>query len=69
MAGNQPLQVFYAGPSKQYAGLDQINAYLPASFSASGTVNLSVAVSGTTQGLGANCTFSTTSKVVTIDIE
>jgi len=69
MAGNQPLQVFYAGPSKQYAGLDQINAYLPASFSASGTVNLSVAVSGTTPGLGANCTFSTTSNVVTIDIE
>jgi uncharacterized protein (TIGR03437 family) len=69
MAGNQPLQVAYAGASPQYAGLDQINVLLPASFAGSGTVNLSVTLSGTTLGLGVNCPFSVTSNVVTIDIE
>jgi uncharacterized protein (TIGR03437 family) len=70
MAGNQPLQVFYAGPSPQYAGLDQINVFLPSTLAGSGTVNLSVTLSGTPPGfMGSTCPFVVTSNVVTIDIE
>jgi uncharacterized protein (TIGR03437 family) len=69
MAGNQPLQVFYAGPSAQYAGLDQINAWLPASLAGSGILNVSVMLSGTTLGVESTCSFNVTSNVVTIDIE
>lgn len=68
-AGNQPLQVFYAGPSPQYVALDQINVWMPASLAGLGTVNLTVGVSGTTPGLGANCSFAVTSNIVTIDIQ
>jgi uncharacterized protein (TIGR03437 family) len=69
MAGNQPLQVFYAGPSPQYAGLDQINVWLPSSLAGSGIVNLSVMLTGTTPGVASTCSFDVTSNVVTIDIE
>ena len=69
MAGNQPLQVFYAGPATQYAGLDQINVYLPSSLAGSGILNLSVTLSGTTPGVASTCSFNVTSNVVTIDIE
>lgn len=68
-AGNQPLQVFYAGPSTQFAGLDQINVWLPSSLAGSGIVNLSVTVLGTTPGVASTCPFDVTSNVVTIDIE
>ena len=69
MAGNQPLQVFYAGPSAQYAGLDQINVWMPSSLAGSGMVNLSVTLTGTTPGVASTCSFNVTSNVVTIDIE
>jgi uncharacterized protein (TIGR03437 family) len=69
MAGNQPLQVFYAGPSAQYAGLDQINVWMPSSLAGSGIVNLSVTLTGTTPGVASTCSFNVTSNVVTIDIE
>ena len=68
-AGNQPLQVFYAGPSSQFAGLDQINVWMPSSLAESGMVNLSVTLSGTTPGVASTCSFNVTSNVVTIDIE
>jgi uncharacterized protein (TIGR03437 family) len=69
MAGNQPLQVFYAGPSPQYAGLDQINVWMPSSLAGSGIVNLSVSLTGTTPGVASTCSFNVTSNVVTIDIQ
>lgn len=69
MAGNQPLKVFYAGPSSQYAGLDQINVWLPSSLAGSGVLNVSVRLSGTTPGLESTCAFNVTSNVVTIEIE
>ena len=68
-AGRQPLQVFYAGPSAQYAGLDQINAWLPSSLAGSGILNLSVSLTGTTLGVASTCSFDVTSNIVTIDIE
>lgn len=69
MAGNQPLRVFYAGPSAQFAGLDQINVWMPSSLAGSGIVNLSVTLTGTTEGVGAACSFNAASNAVTIDIE
>ena len=69
MAGSQPLQVFYAGPSAQYVGLDQINVWMPSSLAGSGMVNLSVTLTGTIPGDFYNCGFVVTSNVVTIDIE
>ena len=69
MAGDQPLQMLYAGPSPQFAGLDQINMWLPSSLAGSGILNLSVTLSGTTPGVASTCPFNVTSNVVTIDIE
>jgi uncharacterized protein (TIGR03437 family) len=68
-ADNQPLQVFFAGPSPQYAGLDQINAWLPSSLAGRGILNLSINLTGTTPGVASTCSFDVTSNVVTIDIE
>jgi len=69
MAGNQPLEVFYAGPSAQYAGLDQVNVWLPSTLAGSGSLNLSVTLIGTTPGLESTCGFDVTSNGVTIDIQ
>ena len=69
MAGSQPLEVFYAGASPQYVGLDQINVWLPASLAGSGVLNLSVMLSGYSSQLGPNCSFQVTSNAVTIDIQ
>jgi uncharacterized protein (TIGR03437 family) len=68
-AGDQPLQVFYAGPSAQYMGLDQINAWLPSSLAGSGVLNVSVSLTGSTLGVGSTCGFDVASNAVTIDIE
>jgi uncharacterized protein (TIGR03437 family) len=68
-AGGQRLEVFYAGPSAQYAGLDQINAWLPSGLAGSGILNLSVSLTGTTLGVASTCSFGVTSNIVTIDIE
>jgi len=68
LAGNQQLQVFYAGPSAQYVGLDQINVWMPSSLDGLGIVDVSVVVSGTTPGVVANCAFNVTSNAVTIEI-
>jgi uncharacterized protein (TIGR03437 family) len=69
MAGGQPLPVLYAGPSLLYAGLDQVNLSLPSSLAGSGTVNVSLTVSGSVQGIESVCPFAVSSNVVTIDIE
>jgi uncharacterized protein (TIGR03437 family) len=69
LAGSQPLQVFYAGPSPQYVALDQINVWMPSSLAGSGVVNLTVSLLGATPGLGLDCPFNVTSNVVTISIE
>src|SRR5579862_6486109 len=69
IANNQPLEVFYAGPSLQYVGLDQINVWLPARMAGSGTVNFSVSLTGTTPGVGISCGFTVTSNIVTIEIQ
>jgi uncharacterized protein (TIGR03437 family) len=68
MAGNKPLEVFYAGASPQHAGLDQINVWIPSSLVGSGTLNLSLTLSGTTPGFGVNCPFDVKSNIVTVDI-
>jgi uncharacterized protein (TIGR03437 family) len=44
--GSQTLPVFYAGAAPDFVGLDQVNVVLPASLAGSGTVNVSVSVSG-----------------------
>ncbi|MGO4880137.1 MAG: hypothetical protein ACLP59_04870 [Bryobacteraceae bacterium] len=69
LAGNRQLQVFYAGPSPQYVGLDQINVWMPSSLDGLGIVDVSVVVSGTTPGVVANCAFNVTSNAVTIEIQ
>jgi uncharacterized protein (TIGR03437 family) len=47
LIGSVNLSVFYAGPAPNYAGLDQVNVFLPANLAGSGTVNITVSVSGT----------------------
>jgi len=70
MAGSHPLEVFYAGASPQFVGLDQINAWLPASLAGSGVLSLSVMLSGYSSQLGPDCSFQgVTSNTVTIDIQ
>ena len=54
--GSQTLPVTYAGAAPNYAGEDQVDVLLPASLAGSGTVNVSVTVSGIV------------SNVVTVDI-
>jgi uncharacterized protein (TIGR03437 family) len=44
--GSQTLTAFYAGPAPNFVGLDQVNVLLPASLAGSGTVNITVTVSG-----------------------
>jgi uncharacterized protein (TIGR03437 family) len=44
--GSQTLAAAYAGAAPNYAGEDQVNVLLPASLAGSGTVNVSVTVSG-----------------------
>ena len=44
--GSQTLPVLYAGAAPDFVGLDQVNVALPASLAGSGTVNVSVSVSG-----------------------
>ncbi len=44
--GSQTLPAFYAGPAPGFIGEDQVNVYLPASLAGSGTVNITVSVSG-----------------------
>jgi uncharacterized protein (TIGR03437 family) len=44
--GSQTLPAFYAGPAPTYTGLDQVNVLLPASLAGSGTVNITVSISG-----------------------
>jgi uncharacterized protein (TIGR03437 family) len=68
-AGNQPLQVFYAGPSAKYMGLDQINAWLPSSLAGSGILDVSVSLTGSTLGVASTCGFDVSSNAVTIDIQ
>jgi uncharacterized protein (TIGR03437 family) len=55
--GSQKLPATYAGASPNYAGEDQVDVLLPATLSGSGTVNVSVSVSGIV------------SNVVTVDIQ
>jgi uncharacterized protein (TIGR03437 family) len=45
--GETATQVAYSGPQSQFAGLDQINAALPASLAGAGQVTVSVTVAGT----------------------
>jgi uncharacterized protein (TIGR03437 family) len=45
--GSQTLPAFYAGPAPNYTGLDQVNVLLPASLAGTGTVNITVSLSGT----------------------
>jgi uncharacterized protein (TIGR03437 family) len=45
--GSQTLPAAYAGPAPGFTGLDQVNVLLPASLAGSGTVNITVSVSGT----------------------
>jgi uncharacterized protein (TIGR03437 family) len=40
VSGSLSLPVTYAGPQKQYPGMDQINVRLPASLAGSGTVSV-----------------------------
>ena len=47
MIGGQALPGFYAGPAPMFTGLDQVNVLLPASLAGSGTVNITVSISGT----------------------
>jgi uncharacterized protein (TIGR03437 family) len=44
--GSQTLTPFYAGAAPNFTGLDQVNVMLPASLAGTGTVNVSVTVSG-----------------------
>ena len=44
--GSQTLSAAYAGAAPNYAGEDQVNVLLPSSLAGSGTVNVSVTVSG-----------------------
>lgn len=69
IAGAQSLEVFYAGASPQYVGLDQINVWLPTSLAGSGVLDLSVMLSGSTPGVGPSCPFNVTSNTVTIAIQ
>jgi uncharacterized protein (TIGR03437 family) len=46
--GSQALPALYAGPTPGFAGLDQVNVALPASLKGSGTVYVTVSISGTT---------------------
>jgi uncharacterized protein (TIGR03437 family) len=55
--GSHTLPATYAGAAPNYAGEDQVDVLLPASLAGSGTVNVSVTVSGTV------------SNVVTVDIQ
>jgi uncharacterized protein (TIGR03437 family) len=55
--GSHKLPATYAGAAPNYAGEDQVDVLLPASLAGSGTVNVSVTVSGTV------------SNVVTVDIQ
>lgn len=45
--GSQTVPAFYAGATKGYTGLDQVNVNLPASLAGSGTVNVRVLIAGT----------------------
>ena len=51
--GNQTLPAFYAGPAPGFTALDQVNVLLPASLAGSGTVNITVSVSGTASNVVA----------------
>jgi uncharacterized protein (TIGR03437 family) len=44
--GSQTLAAAYAGAAPNYAGEDQVNVLLPSSLAGSGTVNVTVTVSG-----------------------
>jgi hypothetical protein len=46
--GSQTLPVLYAGPSLVFPGVDQVNVALPSSLAGSGTVYVTVSISGTT---------------------
>jgi len=45
----------YFGPQGRFAGLDQVNALLPASLAGSGQVNVSITVDGQTSNVGFYC--------------
>jgi uncharacterized protein (TIGR03437 family) len=45
--GSMSLPASFAGASPNYTGLDQVNVLLPQSLAGSGTVNVSVSISGT----------------------
>jgi uncharacterized protein (TIGR03437 family) len=49
--GSLSLAPFFAGAAPNYVGLDQVNVLLPGSLAGSGTVDLSVTVSGTTSNV------------------
>lgn len=44
--GSQTLPAAYAGPAPGFTGLDQVNVLLPPSLAGSGTVNITVSISG-----------------------
>ena len=49
--GGVPALVAYAGPQPQYAGLDQVNLYVPRSLAGSGEVPVVLTVDGVTAGV------------------